>query len=102
MRAWAETHDGRVRLFFKDNGIGIQKEAHEKIFEIFQRLDHKYEGTGIGLALVKKAAERIGGSVGLLSEPGQGSTFWLELAGANQEKQRAALPDAAAHGNDSP
>jgi PAS domain S-box-containing protein len=83
VRIWAETRNGRVRLFFKDNGIGIEMEAHEKIFRIFERLDRAYEGTGIGLAIVKKAAERMGGSVGVESAPGQGSIFWLDLAGAD-------------------
>jgi two-component system, chemotaxis family, CheB/CheR fusion protein len=82
VRVWAEMRHSRVRLFFKDNGIGIEKEEHEKIFEIFQQLDKRYEGTGIGLAIVKKAIERMGGKVGLESEPGQGSAFWLELTPA--------------------
>ena len=68
-----------IRLCIRDNGIGIPREAHEKIFGIFQRLNKHYEGTGIGLAIVKKAAERMGAKVGLQSEPGKGSTFWLEL-----------------------
>ncbi|MBI3829534.1 MAG: PAS domain S-box protein [Planctomycetes bacterium] len=93
VRAWAEKHDGRVRLFFKDNGIGIEKEAHEKIFQIFQRLDNKYEGTGVGLAIAKKAAERMGGSIGVESAPGSGGTFWLELPSANEEmKQAGPMP----------
>lgn len=83
VRVRAETHGTRVRLFFQDNGIGIPVDAHERIFQIFQRLDNRYEGTGIGLAIVKKAAERMGGSVGLESEPGKGSAFWIELDGAN-------------------
>jgi signal transduction histidine kinase len=84
VRIWAETiDDGRmVRLFFKDNGVGIPAEAHESIFGIFQRLSNKYEGTGIGLAIVKKAVERMGGSVALESAPDQGSTFWLDLQSA--------------------
>lgn len=68
-----------VRLCIQDNGIGIPREAHEKIFAIFQRLHKQYDGTGIGLAIVKKAAERMGARVGIESEPGKGSTFWLEL-----------------------
>jgi signal transduction histidine kinase len=79
VRIWAESDGRMVRLFFRDNGIGIEKESHDKIFEIFQRLSPKYEGTGIGLAIVKKAVERLGGRVGLESAPGQGSTFYLEL-----------------------
>ncbi|HZV36051.1 MAG TPA: ATP-binding protein, partial [Verrucomicrobiae bacterium] len=82
IRVWAEERGDRVRVFFQDNGIGIPQGAHERIFQIFQRLDNHYEGTGIGLAIVKKAAERMGGSVAVESEPGKGSTFWLELARA--------------------
>jgi signal transduction histidine kinase len=79
VRVRAEERNGRIRLLFQDNGIGIEKDAHEKIFQIFQRLNHQYDGTGIGLAIAKKAAERMGGSVGVESAPGQGSTFWVEL-----------------------
>jgi signal transduction histidine kinase len=68
-----------MRLFFKDNGLGIPPAAHQKIFGIFERVSNNYEGTGIGLSIVKKGIERMGGSVGLESEPGKGSTFWLEL-----------------------
>lgn len=68
-----------VRLFIQDNGIGIPREAQDKIFAMFQRLSKDHHGTGIGLTIVKKAAERMGGKVGVRSEPGHGSTFWLEL-----------------------
>lgn len=74
--------DGRVRLSVRDHGIGIPPEFHQKIFGIFERLSRDYEGTGIGLAVVRKAAERMGGSVSLESEVGVGSTFTLELAAA--------------------
>src|SRR4051812_20552913 len=77
---WAESTGDRVRLFVRDNGIGIEPEAHDKIFRIFYQLDRSYEGTGIGLSIVRKAAERMGGSVGLTSELNRGSTFHLELA----------------------
>jgi PAS domain S-box-containing protein len=83
VRIRAETHNGHVRLLFQDNGIGIAPLAHAKIFDIFHRLDPKFEGTGIGLAIVKKAAERMGGTTGLESAEGEGSTFWLELPKAN-------------------
>jgi PAS domain S-box-containing protein len=69
----------RVRIWFEDNGIGIPAEYRDKIFEMFQRLSPDFEGTGIGLALVKKAMHRMGGSVGFESEPGRGSRFWLEF-----------------------
>jgi signal transduction histidine kinase len=68
-----------VRILFRDNGLGIEKEAHERIFGIFQRVSKAYEGTGIGLSIVKKGIERMNGKVGLKSEPGDGSTFWLDL-----------------------
>lgn len=68
-----------IRLWFEDNGIGIPKSSQASLFGMFTRLSQSYEGTGIGLAIVRKAAERMGGSVGVESEPGQGSRFWLEL-----------------------
>jgi len=77
---WAETTGHKtVNVFFKDNGIGIEADAQDKIFGIFERLSTQYEGTGIGLAIVKKAMERMGGRVEVSSEPGKGSTFCLEL-----------------------
>lgn len=72
-----------ARLFIKDNGIGIPPALQERIFGIFERASTQYEGTGIGLAIVKKGMERLGGRVGLHSKLGQGSTFWLELPLAN-------------------
>ncbi|MEO6034404.1 MAG: ATP-binding protein [Verrucomicrobiota bacterium] len=75
---WA-TREGRVRIFFGDNGIGIPSYAHVRIFGIFQQLNRTYEGTGIGLAIVRKAVERMQDSIGLKSQPENGSTFWLEL-----------------------
>ena len=70
-----------VRLWVEDNGIGIAPEHHEKIFGLFQRLhdSQAYPGTGIGLALVRKGAERMGGRVGVESQAGHGSRFWVEL-----------------------
>ena len=82
IRIWAEPMAKRVRLNVKDNGIGIPEEHLDRIFGIFQRLHKHYDGTGIGLAIVKKAAERMGGKVGVISKPGEGSTFWLELPAA--------------------
>jgi signal transduction histidine kinase len=73
-----------VRLWFADNGIGIPTEAQERIFKMFQRLDKSYDGTGVGLTVVRKAVEKMGGRVGLESEPGRGSRFWVELKAADQ------------------
>ncbi len=72
-----------VQLTFADNGIGFDMEYHDHIFKIFQRLhrDDRYPGTGIGLALVRKAIERLGGRVWAESRAGQGATFHVELPG---------------------
>jgi signal transduction histidine kinase len=77
----AEDRDGRVRLWVEDNGIGIPPEYHERIFRVFERLHppEVYSGTGIGLAIVRRAIERMSGQTGLESTPGQGSRFWIEL-----------------------
>jgi signal transduction histidine kinase len=68
-------------LWVRDNGIGFDMKYHERIFEIFQRLnaDDEYPGTGIGLAIVRKATERMGGRVWAKSERGEGTTFVLEM-----------------------
>jgi signal transduction histidine kinase len=81
IRIWAAPVEGSdfIRLSIQDNGIGISEEFHEKIFGIFQRLNKNYDGTGIGLAIVKKAADRMGAKVGLKSKANEGSTFWLDL-----------------------
>jgi PAS domain S-box-containing protein len=80
LRIWTEvTVEQRVRLFFADNGIGIAETAREKIFGIFYQADQRYGGTGIGLAVVRKAAQRMDGSVRVESRLGEGSTFCLEL-----------------------
>jgi signal transduction histidine kinase len=77
-----ESAGSAVRIWIHDNGIGIPKEARARIFGMFERAHLGYEGTGIGLAIVRKAVERMGGSVGVDSEPGKGSRFWVELRSA--------------------
>lgn len=69
-----------VRLWFEDEGIGIPAKAVDRVFDMFHRAHKNYEGTGIGLALVRKVAQRMGGRVGVESVEGQGSKFWIELA----------------------
>lgn len=71
----------RARIWFVDNGIGIPEWAQQQIFQIFHRLDtdDKFEGTGIGLSIVRKAMERMKGEVGVESDGVNGSRFWIEL-----------------------
>jgi two-component system sensor histidine kinase/response regulator len=85
VRIYSQKIGDKVRLWIEDNGIGIQRGAHLKIFEIFQRLPQNthYEGEGVGLAIVRRAVERMGGKVGVESEPGKGSRFWIELPEAS-------------------
>jgi signal transduction histidine kinase len=80
-------HTGNhVRLWFEDNGIGINKGAEKRLFQMFQRINRpeEYEGTGIGLAIVRKVVKRMGGEVGVESELGKGSRFWIELQEAEK------------------
>jgi signal transduction histidine kinase len=72
---------GSCLLWVSDNGIGFDMKYHDRIFDIFQRLNvsEAYPGTGIGLAIVRKAMERMGGRAWAKSEPGRGATFYLEI-----------------------
>lgn len=81
----ADGQDHRVRLWIEDDGIGIAPDHQERIFEPFQRLHgiESYTGTGIGLAIVRRALTRLGGTCGVVSVPGEGSRFWIELPGSN-------------------
>ena len=73
----------KIRLWVEDNGIGIPPQYIDRIFRVFERLDGtRYPGTGIGLSIVRKGVERMGGSVGVESQPGRGSRFWIDLAPA--------------------
>lgn len=77
----ADEATGSYVLWVRDNGIGFDMKYHDQIFGIFQRLNPSadYPGTGIGLAIVRKAMERMGGRAWATSEPGRGSTFFLEI-----------------------
>jgi PAS domain S-box-containing protein len=70
-----------VKITIQDNGLGIAPEHFARIFNIFGRVhpDKKFEGTGIGLSIVKKAVQRMGGVIGVESELGAGSRFWFTL-----------------------
>lgn len=79
---------GQLRLEVSDNGIGIAPEHRERIFRVFERLHatDAYPGTGIGLAIVKRGIERMGGTCGVESEEGRGSTFWVQLPLAAEQR----------------
>ncbi len=93
----AEKRGGRVRLLVCDNGIGIALRDQQRIFDIFVRLHgmESYAGSGVGLAGVRKGVERMGGSCGVDSEPGRGSTFWIELAAAGPGSGPSTEDDTA-------
>jgi PAS domain S-box-containing protein len=80
--AWAERRDGgMVRLWVEDNGIGIEDTYRDRIFQVFERLHgiDSYPGTGIGLAIVARVCNRLGGRYGFESQRDQGSRFWVEF-----------------------
>jgi signal transduction histidine kinase len=86
-----EPHGSQVRLWIEDNGIGIDSTYHRRIFGMLERVGelHRYEGTGIGLAIVHRAVQRMGGACGVESAPGQGSRFWVELLSAPVPRETA-------------
>ena len=79
-----EVHNGQAQLWIEDNGIGIKPEYQRRLFGMFERVHRgtQYEGTGIGLAIVRKAVERMGGKAGVHSDGIHGSKFWIELSRA--------------------
>ena len=81
VRIYSAGKPGILRLWVEDKGIGIPSEHHERIFGLFRQLHHDdaHPGTGIGLAIVRRAAERMGGRAGVESELGKGSRFWVDL-----------------------
>ena len=81
VRIHAEHVEEGVRIWIEDNGIGIKPEHQQNIFKLFERAhsEGQYSGTGIGLAIVRKAVERMRGSAGVVSDGVNGSRFWLRL-----------------------
>jgi PAS domain S-box-containing protein len=82
---WTEARGNEVRLWIQDNGIGIKPEYQGRLFGMFERVhpEKAYEGTGIGLAIVRKSVERMGGKAGVESDGSNGSKFWIQLPAAN-------------------
>lgn len=81
VRIRAESRFDHVRVWIEDNGIGIDPRHHDRIFKLFERLHgaSEFPGTGIGLSLVRKAVQRMGGSCGVESTEGEGSRFWIDF-----------------------
>ena len=71
------TTDGEVRLFVRDNGPGIEPQQHENIFGLFQQLDATRDGSGVGLAIVRRIMAVHHGRAWVESNVGEGATFWL-------------------------
>ena len=85
--SWQPGAEGRARLSVRDSGPGIAADELESIFAPFERLEHEdnaTEGTGLGLALARSLVDAMGGTIGAVSTVGEGSTFWIELAAAEE------------------
>ncbi len=78
--------DGMVRFWIRDHGPGIPAESQARLFTQFTRLDQvRAKGHGLGLSIVRRIVEKLGGQVGVISQVGKGSTFFFALPGANAE-----------------
>jgi signal transduction histidine kinase len=83
VRIWSEEREGNVRLWVEDNGVGVPVGQEERIFRVFERLveSGNRPGTGIGLAIVRRGLQRVGGECGVEHLPDGGSGFWIEIPG---------------------
>ena len=89
VRVWSEMRGDKIRFWVSDNGIGIAPKHHHRLFSMFERIhpDLVYEGTGVGLAIVRKAVERMRGKFGLESDGTTGSRFWIDLHGLGTHEE---------------
>ncbi len=89
VRVRAKRANGLVRVWIEDNGIGIDPRFQHRLFAMFERLqpENGYEGTGVGLAIARKATERMGGTIGVESDGKKGCRFWFELPAARKQRQ---------------
>ena len=87
VRIWTEQRKGKVGLWIRDNGIGIPAESLGRVFDMFERLHvgNGYEGTGVGLAIVRRAVQRMNGTITVESTEGDGTTFCIELAAVGDD-----------------
>lgn len=83
IHVWTEQRGHEVRIWVEDSGLGIDPRYQHRLFRMFERIhpDSNYHGTGVGLAVVRKAAERMHGTVGVESDGKTGSRFWVQLGG---------------------
>ncbi|MGA2431610.1 MAG: ATP-binding protein, partial [Candidatus Acidiferrum sp.] len=91
------TIEGKSTFFVRDNGIGFDPKDARKVFAPFQRLHHNqdFEGSGIGLATVRRIVEKLGGKIWAQSEPGLGSTFYFTLSDRVRKHTKPAHRRAA-------
>ena len=82
-----QPHDTGIIISIQDNGIGISRDNHEKIFDMFYRASVMSEGTGIGLYIVKETVQKLNGTITLKSEQGIGSDFKVYLPAINNKSQ---------------
>ena len=96
VRPFTQRKQPWLRIEVVDSGIGIPAEMQGRIFESFTQADasitRRYGGTGLGTTISKQLIEMMGGRIGLVSQPGDGTTFWFEIPAQEQEKEQEILP----------